>query len=302
MRKAIDNQAIMMMIALSAIWGTQQVILKAAAVDMSPILQIAGRSAIGAVFIGLFIYFRKQPLHFKGVWPAGVLAGLFFSLEYYLIGVSLNYTSASHVTVFLYSAPIFVALTLHFLQASERLTLVQWLGIIVAFLGIAFAFLAGESEDNVLASDTLWGDFLALLSGLFWAGATIVIRCSKLSTIPSAQTLFYQLFCAALFLSAASIASDNIIFNMTPIVWASILYQGIIVCAITFSVWLWLLKQYPAAQLGVFSFVTPIFGIIFAVILLNETLELHFIAGSCLVLVGITMVTLRISNKKTRLK
>jgi len=296
MRKAIDNQAIIMMIVLSAIWGTQQVILKAAAPDMSPILQIAGRSAIGAIFIGLFIYLRKQTLYINGIWPAGLLAGCFFSLEYYLLGVSLNYTSASHATVFLYSAPIFVALALHFLQTNERLTPLQWIGIIIAFSGIAFAFLAGEQQ-QIAASEVLWGDFLALLSGLFWAGATIVIRCSKLSTIPAAQTLFYQLFAAALLLTIASTFSDNITFNMTPIVWASILYQGIVVCAITFSIWLWLLKQYPAAQLGVFSFVTPIFGILFAVALLNETLELHFIVGACLVLVGITMVTIRINNR-----
>jgi len=296
MRKAIDNQAIIMMIVLSAIWGTQQVILKAAAPDMSPILQIAGRSAIGAIFIGLFIYLRKQTLHINGIWPAGLLAGCFFSLEYYLLGVSLNYTSASHATVFLYSAPIFVALALHFLQADERLTPLKWIGIIIAFSGIAFAFLAGEQQ-QIAASKVLWGDFLALLSGLFWAGATIVIRCSKLSTIPAAQTLFYQLFTAALLLAVASAFSDNIVFNMTTIVWASILYQGIVVCAITFSIWLWLLKQYPAAQLGVFSFVTPIFGILFAVALLNEALELHFIVGAFFVLVGITMVTIRINNR-----
>jgi drug/metabolite transporter (DMT)-like permease len=298
-RKAIDHQAISLMLLLSVIWAMQQVALKAAAPDMAPLLQIVFRSAIATVLVGAIILMRKEKFQFSGVWYFGVLAGLSFSLEYYFIGESLKYTSASHVTVLLYSAPIFVALVLHFVQASERLNLIQWLGISLAFCGIAFTFLlrdlssTGSSAQTIGSSTALWGDFLALLSGIFWAGATVVVRCSKLSTIPAAQTLFYQIITATFVLGIAAITLQETHFKMTALVWSSVLYQGVVVCCASFLTWFWLLKRYPASQLGVFSFITPLFGIIFSMWLLNETLEMSFIIGACLVLLGITLVTVR---------
>ena len=107
-RRPIDSQAITFMMLLSAFWGMQQVALKVASDDMAPLLQIVFRSAIAAFLVGAIILFKKQKFQLTGTWKAGLLAGVFFSLEYFFVAESLRYTSASHVTVLLYSAPIFV--------------------------------------------------------------------------------------------------------------------------------------------------------------------------------------------------
>ena len=54
--------------------------------------------------------------------------------------------------------------------------------------------------------------------------------------------------------------------------------------------WFWLLRRYLASRLGVFSFLTPLFGVLLGVLLLGESLEPHFVAGSALVLAGIGLV------------
>jgi drug/metabolite transporter (DMT)-like permease len=51
-RKALDGQAMGMMVVLCLVWGLQQVMLKAAAADVSPLFQIALRSGIAAVLVG----------------------------------------------------------------------------------------------------------------------------------------------------------------------------------------------------------------------------------------------------------
>jgi drug/metabolite transporter (DMT)-like permease len=56
-------------------------------------------------------------------------------------------------------------------------------------------------------------------------------------------------------------------------------------------VWFWLLRHYLASQLGVFSFMTPLFGVGFGVWLLNEPLESRFVAGAVLVLIGVVLVS-----------
>ena len=54
----------------------------------------------------------------------------------------------------------------------------------------------------------------------------------------------------------------------------------------SYLAWFWLLKQYLASSLGVFSFLTPLFG----VWLLNESLSQSFMFGAVLVMLGVLMV------------
>jgi len=54
------------------------------------------------------------------LWP-GLTVGVLFALEFLLVAEGLRHTSASHMVVFLYTAPIFAALGLHWRLPAERL-------------------------------------------------------------------------------------------------------------------------------------------------------------------------------------
>ena len=69
----------------------------------------------------------------------------------------------------------------------------------------------------------------------------------------------------------------------------SLLFHTVVVSFASYLIWFWLLKKYLASQLGVFSFLTPIFGMCFGVVLLNEQLELNFLVGICFVLMGVSL-------------
>lgn len=58
-----------------------------------------------------------------------------FSLEFYFVTQALKFTSTSHTVVLLYTAPIFVALGLHWKFPTERLNRAQWGGIVLALWG-----------------------------------------------------------------------------------------------------------------------------------------------------------------------
>ena len=73
--------------------------------------------------------------------------------------------------------------------------------------------------------------------------------------------------------------------------WAHLGFQSLVVSFASFLAWCWLLRRYLASQLGVFSFLTPLFGVLLGVWLLGESLEPQFIAGSGFVLAGIGMVS-----------
>jgi len=292
-RKALDATASGLMIVLCMIWGLQQVILKIAAPDISPLMQIALRSGLAALLLLPLLYLDKTTqLLNRQNFKAGVLVALLFSLEFFLLAQALQLTSASHAVVLLYTAPIFVALGLHWKFPSERLSTLQWVGIAIAFLGIVVTFLRVESDSHsALQQQMLWGDLLALAASIAWAATTITVRLSSLAQAAVTQTLFYQLAGSFVLLFGLAVILGQETIHFTPLVLGSLAFHTLVVSFASFLAWFWLLRNYLASRLGVFSFLTPLFGMAFGVWLLGEKIELNFLIGAVLVLFGIVIVS-----------
>jgi drug/metabolite transporter (DMT)-like permease len=254
-------------------------------------MQAAGRSGLSALLVGLLICWKGGWNQVGATWRGGLLAGALFGLEFLFISEGLQLTTAAHMSVFLYTAPIFTALGVHWLLPSERLRPLQWLGIFLAFVGIGIAFAGGLSWDN-LDRRMLLGDALGVLAGACWGATTVVVRASRLSEAPVTLTLFYQLIVGFVGLLLIALLSGQITHvSVTRVAVASVLFQGIVVSFFSYLVWFWLLRRYLAANLAVFSFMTPLFGVTFGVVLLGEALSLNFVIGAILVLLGITFVS-----------
>lgn len=290
-RRAADAFALQVMLGLCLIWGVQQVIIKIAAPDIAPVMQAAARSGISALLVGALICWKGGWNQVGGTWRGGLLAGSLFGLEFFFIAKGLELSSAAHMSVFLYTAPIFTALGVNWLLPSERLRPLQWLGIFLAFVGIAFSFAGGVSFAD-MDRTVLLGDAYGILAGMAWGATTVVVRGSRLSEAPVTLTLFYQLivgFVGLLLIAAVSGQITHV--RLTGVAVASVLFQGLVVSFFSYLVWFWLLKRYMASNLAVFSFMTPLFGVTFGVLVLNEPLSANFIVGAVLVLLGITCVS-----------
>ena len=292
MRKSADLFLFQLMLLLCALWGLQQVAIKLAAADIVPLLQVTLRSAIAAVLVGALLLWQGSWRGWLGsTWRGGLLAGTLFALEFFFIAQGLQYTSASHMAVFLYTAPIFSALGLALLLPSERLHRLQWLGVALCFAGIVLAF-GGDGDWAELNRQMLLGDGLALLAGLSWGLTTVVVRGSRLSEAPPTLTLFYQLLVSFVLLLGYALASGPLApIRWTPVSISSLLLQAVVVSFLSYLVWYWLLRRYLASILAVFSFMTPLFGVTFGVLILQESLSLAFVLGAALVMLGILLVS-----------
>lgn len=289
--KPLDAQATGLMLLLCVVWALQQIAVKATAPDMAPIFQIGLRSTLSALLVAVLMALRGERLQWRdGAWRPGVLVGLLFGLEFLVVGEGLRHTSASHMVVFLYTAPVFAALGLHWKLRAERLQALQWAGIALAFGGIAWAFL-GRSAGPAGGDNPLLGDALGLLGGAAWGATTVAIRCSRLASAPATETLLYQLAGAGVLLLAAAAASGQTRFTPTPLLAGSLAFQALVVSFASYLAWCWLLRRYLASRLGVFSFLTPLFGVGFGVGLLGEPLEPAFLQGAALALAGIVLVS-----------
>lgn len=292
LRKGADLFLFQLMLLLCAIWGSQQVAIKLAAADMAPLLQVMLRSALAALLVGLLLVWQRSWQGWLGsTWRAGLLAGALFGLEFFFIAEGLRHTSASHMAVFLYTAPIFSALGLHLLLPSERLRSLQWLGIGLCFVGVLVAFGAGTDWTR-LDGRMLLGDLLGLCAGMAWGATTVVVRGSRLSEASPALTLFYQLAVSLFVLLGLALASDQLgPPRWTPVAIGSLLLQAVVVSFLSYLAWFWLLRRYLASNMAVYSFMTPMFGVTFGVLVLDEPLSLNFMVGALLVLLGIALVS-----------
>lgn len=280
------------MLALTALWGFQQVAIKLTAPDVSLVMQAALRTVLAAVLLLAWARWRGIALFSRdGTLAAGVGAGLLFGGEFVFIYGGLEHTAASRMVVFIYLAPIVTALGLHWRVPGERLARGQWAGVLLAFAGVALAF-----GDGFLAARgaTLLGDFFGVVAAVLWGATTVLIRASSLARASAAKTLFYQLAVSAPLLLAASLAmGEPGVVQLTPFALASLVYQGAIVAFASYLVWFWLLTRYLAARLSVLSFLTPLFGMLSGVVFLSEPLSAHFALAALLIAAGIALVNLR---------
>ncbi|MDO8606915.1 MAG: DMT family transporter [Phaeospirillum sp.] len=288
----LDALAMSLMVGLCVLWGLNQVAIKVANAGISPVLQAGLRSAGAAALLWGWSSWRGVRLFERdgSLWP-GLISGLMFAGEFALIFWGLEYTPASRAAVFLYTAPFVVALGMHLLVPSERLNRWQSAGLLAAFAGIVLAF--GETLSLPTGREIL-GDSMMLAAAALWGGTTVLMRTSRLAAITASKTLFYQLTVSAVALPLVSVALGEKGFtDPTALTWASLALQTAVVAFASYLIWFWLITRYPATKLSAFSFLTPLFGMLFGAWLLDERITPSLAAAMTLVAVGIWLVNRR---------
>jgi len=285
--------AFALMVVLCAIWGLQQVAIKLTLAGISPVLQVGLRSAIAAVLVFGWARLRGIALFpADGSMKPGLLAGTLFALEFICIYAGLEYTNASRMVVFLYTAPCFTVLGLHWFVPGERIGLRHGFGVALAFFGIVVAF--AENMWRVTTADfsSYWiGDLLGVLGAILWAATTVTIRATGLARIAATRVLLYQLAVSAVIvLPIAFLMGESGVTDPSPMVLLGFAYQVVVVAFASYLAWFWLLTKFLASRLMVFSFLTPLFGVAFGVLLLNERLSPQFGLAALLVVAGIMLV------------
>ena len=291
-RDALDAKAVITLLVCCILWGLNQIAAKVTLADVPPLLQAAWRSSGAVVLVVAWAYWRQVPLWTRdGSLRGGLLAGLLFGAEFACIFVGLQFTAASRMVVYLYSAPFIVALGMPFIAKGERLSALQWAGLVIAFAGVAVAFAEGFGQASLLGPHVWVGDALGVAAAVFWALTTLVIRATRLGQAPAEKTLAYQLaVSAAMFWIMSWAAAEAWPQQISTLSWGSLAFQTVVVAFASFLTWFWLVRHYPAARLSSFTLVTPLAGLAFGVILLGEPLTARLLIAASAVAVGLLLI------------
>ncbi|MDO8252665.1 MAG: DMT family transporter [Rhodoferax sp.] len=293
----LDGLAVGLLLACCLFWGFQQVLVKATLAEVPPVFQAAIRFAGATLLLWFWCVWRGVRL-FKsdGSLLPGLLAGSLFALEFACLYVGLEFSAASRLTVFLYTAPFWVAVLLPFFVRAEKLRPLQWLGLACAFAAVVFALREGLGAASHAGQ---WrGDLLALAAGMFWGLTTVVIRSSRLAQASAEKLLFYQVAVSAATLPLLSITlGEHWVWTFSAFATSSLTAQTVVGAFASYLAWMWMLGRYPATKISAFVFLTPMFALLFGALWLNEPVTLNLIAALTMVAGGIVLVNRKPAEK-----
>jgi drug/metabolite transporter (DMT)-like permease len=278
----------------ASIWGGMYVVSKVVLEVIPPFSLLASRLILGALTLGLVIYFRDQKAAEKTIitkeffWSSFLVGfvGYGVSLGFQFVGTKLS--SASNGALVTSATPAFVLLFAPFLL-GERSTPRRIIALVISTLGVLAVI---DPRNAELSPSLFWGNMSLIAAALTWALYSVLVRkVSKSTDLLASSTI---MFIGGL---PSSIAFGIWEFNTVgygEITWGiigGILFLGIISTAIAMFLWNYAFAELPAAVASLTFFAQPVVGALLGWFFLGETITPLFLAGGVLIGIGILVAT-----------
>ena len=303
---------------VALIWGGTFIAGHLLAQSLSPLLAATARFAVAACLLLIWAYKTEGGLpRLNGQQLLVTLAlgatGIFFyNLCFF---TALSSLPAGRTALLVALNPIVTALLLGLLF-KERLGLVRWCGIALAFIGAAIIVSRGELTAALqdLSGTFGQGELYMLCAVLSWAAYTIIGRNALRGLSALAATTYAALWGLVL-LSAALLVEQVMLdpLNSGPMLIAplssqlqtlsleaiaAIIYLGGFGTVLGFVWYYQGVKAIGPSRTAIFTNLVPVFGVLLATLLLDEPLLLSMLLGGLLVIGGV-MLTNRCTTATT---
>jgi len=279
--------AIVLATVVNALWGTNPVALKLALHGLPPIGCSGIRFAIAT--IGVAIWLRATGVDLRprrGEIPWLAAAGAIFAVQIATFTLGVYWGTASHSSVILNTYPFFVVAFAHFLIPGDRATFGKAAALVAAFSGIVVLF-AGDW--GAWRGTNLLGDLIQLASAII-LGAQVVVTKHAVARVHPGRVVLYQMFTGGAAFVLFSFAFEGLAqARPDALSIGAVVYQGIFIGALCFSVWTWLIRRYSASLVAIFGFISPVVGVILSALVLGEPLTPALLASAGLVAIGIVL-------------
>jgi len=291
-KEFLDPKAIITITILTALWGFNYTAIKFTNEGIAPVFASTLRSLIASICGVIYCLHQKQKLfHTDIMLFHGFMVGLLFGLEFACIYFGMLYTDAARSVVFVYTSPFVVAIGAHLFIRGDRLSVPKIIGLIIAFVGIYIVF---QGRPKAAKETMLLGDVLQIMAAIFWGATTVYIKKFMAEKIHPINTFLYQLiFSTPILLIVSLILEKDWIYRINFSIVTFMFYQSIIVAFMSYLIWFKLIHAYSVSRLSAFTFFTPIFGVLFGILLLKEEFTVSLMIGLPLVCLGIYLVNWR---------
>jgi len=271
------------------IFGFGFVIAKPAMDQLPPILLNGLRWSLTGIIMCWFFPFPKKL--FKSLL---VISFLGSTLQYSLTFSGLNIVDATSATLLIQSEIPF-GILIAFIILKEKPSLKNLLGLLIAFIGIVFLTGSPNLENKLFG-------VLLLLSGAFlWAFAQVIAKPVSEKIGGLALTAWIGVFAGPSSILLSYFIEGNTyqnIINADLKTWIIVLYLGIIMNCLAYSLWYYVLSKHPVNYVMPVMLLFPVTGLITAIFLLGETPSTYAYIGGFIIISGVAIILI---NKRKKI-
>lgn len=226
-------------------------------------------------------------------WKPVLLLSVLGVASYNTLLYSALQTTTATNGLLVNSACTAMIIAVNYVMFGVRSTARQWLGLALSIAGTLAIVSRGELS-ALAALDLVRGDVLLLVGALYWAVYTVCLRWRP-PGLDGTTFLGVNILIAVVLLAPLSLLEslDARPVAFTPAVVAGIAYTGVFPSVLAYLCWNRAVSEVGGNRAGHFLNLVPVFGIVLAVTLLRETLQLFHLVGAALIFGGIYLATRR---------
>lgn len=278
----------------AAIWGGMYVVSKVVLEVIPPFSLLTLRLIMGAIALGVVIYFRdrrsgtKQIITKEFFWTSFLVGfvGYGISLGFQFVGTKLS--TASNGSLVTSATPAFVLLFAPFLL-GEKSTPRRIIALVISTLGVLAVI---DPRNAELSPSLFWGNMSLLAAALTWALYSVLVRkvSKSMDLLTSSTIMLLGGLPSSIALGIWEINTQGI-GEITWGIIGGLLFLGIISTAIAMFLWNYAFAELPAAVASLTFFAQPVVGTLLGWFFLAEKITPLFLAGGALISVGILIAT-----------
>ncbi|GKV68358.1 transporter [Sporosarcina sp. NCCP-2716] len=276
MRKYIGEIGLLV---TAIIWGTGFPVSAIALDYFTPYQILAGRFAIGALLLIVVFHRKLAGLSLAAVLK-GSLLGVFLYGAFALQTVGLQFTTPSN-NAFLTAVNVLVVPFIAFVLYHRKVGAYEVAGAFLAMIGIALLSLNGSLSVNP-------GDVLSLLCAVLFAFHIFYTGQFVKTEDAITLTLVQMTAAAAIAWITVGIRGEAAL-PVTPESAASLLYLGVFSTTIAFLLQTVAQKHVTETKAAILLSMESLWGMIFSILMLHETVTFQMLAGAALILAAILL-------------
>jgi drug/metabolite transporter (DMT)-like permease len=281
----MNTANLLRLILLAAIWGGSFLFMRIAAPVLGPAVLIEYRVGFAALFLALVGLFLKKRLDVRANWKHFLMLGFFNSaLPFLLFAYAASTLTASVMAVVNATAPMWGAL-LGAAWTRQPVDMRVALGLALGTGGVAL--LVGFDPVTTRPGAAI-AIVAVLMAAISYSVASLYAKTAK-SVEPFANA--HGSMWAAALLVLPLVPFFPAPGQPTVGIMGAALALGILCSGIAYILYFKLIDEVGTTSALTVTFLSPVFGILWGVLFLGETIGWYTIAGSAIVLAGTALVT-----------